>query len=166
MVVVVTNINKPDEERQQHIARTNSDTDNIMAKAAVLTAQQHPFETVYHDYSCIISSTDISQTNNLTAAELRYQQSTHALSLLYKEEEVRKMKVTNIMLGDDVDCLNEQLLDEAERGDAAEAQAQNWREEAVDATDRLERTLNELRARTRELETLKVGEGPCHEERY
>jgi peptidoglycan hydrolase CwlO-like protein len=60
------------------------------------------------------------------------------------------------VLGDDLDNLNEQVYEEAERVDAAQAEAHTWQEEAADANARVERTMNELRARTRELETLKV----------
>jgi len=95
-------------------------------------------------------------SSNLVAAEIRYQQSTCAIDLLVKDEEIRRSRLGQLLLGDDIDRLNEQILDEAGRGDAAEAQVANWREEAEDTSDRLERTLNELRARTRELETLKV----------
>lgn len=95
-------------------------------------------------------------SSNLVAAELRYQQSTSAIDLLVKDEEIRRTRLGQLLLEDDIDRLNEQIIDEAERGDAAEAQVASWREEAEDTGDRLERTLNELRARTRELETLKV----------
>ena len=69
---------------------------------------------------------------------------------------MRRAKLEAIVLGDDLDNLNQQLYEEAERVDAAQTEAHTWQEEAADASARVERTMNELRARTRELETLKV----------
>lgn len=97
-----------------------------------------------------------NMSSGLAAAELQYQQSASMLELLVKDEEARRVRLSKLLLEGDIDRLNEQIFEEVERGDAAEAQMQRWRDEAEDAGDRLERTLNELRARTRELETLKV----------
>lgn len=113
-----------------------------MAAAVVPAYAQHSF----------------NMSSNLAAAELHYQRSTNAINLLLKDEEIRRARLGTLLVEDDIDRLNEQVFDEAERGDAAEAQVDRWREEAEDTSDRLERTLNELRARTRELETLKVSE--------
>jgi len=130
-----------------------NDIDNIqslLGKAALTKdSMAVAVASVYAQHSFNMSS-------DLAAAELRYQQSTTAIDLLVKDEEIRRTRLGQLPLDNDIDRLNDQIFDEAERGDAAEAQSENWREEAEDTSDKLERTLNELRARTRELETLKV----------
>lgn len=70
---------------------------------------------------------------------------------------MRKMRIRNLLLGDELDALNEKLFEEFERGDGAELEAQTWQADAEDANEKLERTTNELRQKTRELENLKVG---------
>lgn len=55
--------------------------------------------------------------------------------------------------------MNDKLSEEFDRGDAAESDAQNWRTNAEELTERLDRALNDLRSRTRDLEILKVNKG-------
>lgn len=98
-----------------------------------------------------------TQSTSTLAAELRYEHAAAAVELLAKDEALRKLRVRNALLGDELDDLNEKLCEEFERGDAAEVDAQDWKIRANDLTERLERTLNDLRSRTREMELLKVG---------
>lgn len=101
------------------------------------------------------------RTNNIqavatAAAELRYEQASSAMELLAKDEAMRKLRVRNMLLGHELDDMSEKLDEEFERGDTAESDAQNWRANAEEVTERLDRALNDLRSRTRELELLKV----------
>ena len=88
--------------------------------------------------------------------ELRYERAANSIELLAKDEQLRKMRIRNLLLGDELDALNEKLFEEFERGDGAELEAQSWQADAEDASEKLERTTNELRLKTRDLDTLKV----------
>ena len=66
------------------------------------------------------------------------------------------MRFRNALLGDEIADLNEQLFEEAERGDEAEFDAQTWQANAEETNEKLDSASNELRFKTRELESLKV----------
>lgn len=90
------------------------------------------------------------------AAELKYERCTNAVEMLAKDEHMRVLRLKVLSLQGQVDDLNEMMWKETERGDEAEANIETWQASAEKANKDLERTLNQLRLRTREMDIIKV----------
>jgi len=69
---------------------------------------------------------------------------------------VRKLRLSVLLLQDQVNDLNEKVWEEAERGEDAVIDAETWQARAEKANEELNRTSNELRLKTRELDIVKA----------
>ena len=74
-----------------------------------------------------------------------------------KDEEIRKLKFRVACLEDDVEELNEQLAKEEERADLMLQDLDDATARADDLDGEAQALLNDLRVKSRELETARVG---------
>lgn len=91
-----------------------------------------------------------------TSTELTYKRSKYDLDTLSQNEAYRRLELRNLLLRDGLDELNQSLMEEGERADHAEQDADSWKNTAADAQSGFERVENELRSRIRELENVRV----------
>jgi peptidoglycan hydrolase CwlO-like protein len=90
------------------------------------------------------------------ALELSLAQSTHAVEIVAKDEEIRKLRLTQCLLQDEADDLHEQLDEEQARGDKFEEDL----DEAFASMDQYkaeaEQMRSQIRTQAREVANLKV----------
>jgi len=95
---------------------------------------------------------------SLLAAQARYDRSTAAITLLKRDEELRKLRVQDILLKDEIRVLDEQLWDEEDRCADLEWEIDELRARAQDDSDLYDSLRTELVTRTRELDILRVSQ--------
>lgn len=89
--------------------------------------------------------------------ELNYEKSSRVVEGVSKDEEIRKLKIRIAIKEDEVEELNEQLAKEEERADLILQDLEGAAARADDRDGEIRQLLNELRVKSRELETAKVG---------
>ena len=94
------------------------------------------------------------QSLNSAALELKYEQSTHLVDTIAKDEDIRRMRFEIHVLGDDNDELRELLAHEEDRSDTFEKLVNENLARAEAAEQRLQDNEAELRVREQEFGTL------------
>lgn len=87
---------------------------------------------------------------------MNYEKSSRIVEGVAKDEDIRKLKVKMAIKEDEVEELNEQLAKEEERADLLiqDLEDANARTDDLDAD--VQQLMNELRVKTRELDTARV----------
>lgn len=96
--------------------------------------------------------------HSLLAAQARYDRSSAAISLLKRDEDLRKMRVQGFFLKDEIRILTEQLWDEEDQCANLEWEIDELRARVEDDNDDYEFVRTELVSRTRELDILRVSQ--------
>ena len=94
------------------------------------------------------------------ALELAYEKSLQQTEAVYDEESARQLRKQILLLEDDNDNLHEQLASSDAHLDELQRVAEGLRSQLDVAHNSLESTHNDLRLKSREIETLKVEKDP------
>lgn len=88
--------------------------------------------------------------------EFAYKQSCANHAAVIQEEEIRALRLKNVLLQHQTTSLHEELAIEAERADVQAQEAAEWQRRAVEVEDHLHQVERELNGRIRDLEITKV----------
>ncbi|KAF2457476.1 hypothetical protein BDY21DRAFT_27031 [Lineolata rhizophorae] len=88
--------------------------------------------------------------------EVAFARSKHTLTIVAKDEDIRKLRVQILLLEDENDELHNQLTEEEEHADAMERNYGDVVARLEDSNAEIERLENELRGKTRELNNMKA----------
>ena len=95
--------------------------------------------------------------DNLSPVELAYEKSLQQTEFLYQEESARRLRVQILLLRDRNDSLHNQLAQENNRTGELTKIGQDLRAQLHISRNSLENLQGDLRLKSREIETLKVG---------
>jgi hypothetical protein len=116
-------------------------------------AQPVPFFTSlsYRAYNC-----QLKHSLRNATLELNLERSKHSVETVVKDEEIRKLRVTQCLLQDDNNDLHEQLADEQARSDELENALDEALHQLDEAMANSEAAQNQIRTQAREIANLKV----------
>lgn len=95
--------------------------------------------------------------DNLSLVELAYEKSLQQIEFLCQEESARRLRVQILLLKDKNDSLHNQLAQENNRTGELTKIGQGLRAQLHTSLNSLENLQSDLRLKSREIETLKVG---------
>jgi len=99
----------------------------------------------------------MQQSLDTRALETSYEKSCRQVDGVYETEKARRLRLQNLLLGDDCDHLYEQLAHCDDRMDELERHTQALQEDLDASSANLENAKGEVRIKSREIEILKVG---------
>ncbi|KAI9812631.1 MAG: hypothetical protein M1827_004620 [Pycnora praestabilis] len=98
----------------------------------------------------------LQQSLKSKSLELAYEQNVRQIDAIYEEERLRQLRLRVLLMEDQNNDLHDELAQDDDRIDELERIAEDGRGRLEEANAVLQKVQNDLRARTRELETVKA----------
>src|SRR4051812_33372446 len=98
----------------------------------------------------------LQQALRTATLELNLERSTRAVETVKKDEDIRKLRLQLVLLEDENEELNTQLIQEEEHTDTLQQDLDDALARSTRLEDEISNLTNELRIKTREVETMKV----------
>ena len=105
-----------------------------------------------------MTSRQLKHSLRTASLELSLERSKHSVEMVAKDEDIRKLQVSQCLLQDENGDLHEQLEEEQARSDGLEAELNEALAQLDDQTAAAETAQNQIRTQAREIANLKVTE--------